>query len=337
MADAESRPQAPPGATLPRSPWRWLLPLLLLLPIGGATVWRTRYTATATLYIARTPKGILRDSRAEGTDPETYRKTQVALLTDRYILAHALSKPEVAHLPTIQEQLRRKIDPEEWLQGRLRATFPGGSEVLEVSLSGDRPEDLGAIVNSVVDSYMTEIMAAERRQRLDRLDQLRKLWDKYQKDLKLKRKSLADLANSVGSSDRAARATERPFQVERIHLIQGEQLKADQALVAARTRLVRLEAVKGGRAETEAIREEIAVLLAQAKALGSERDRLLAEIRQADPVGLDLEAEKAEIEIVDRWARRIGLEFEKEQVELNAPDRVLLLSRAKVSRSQWEF
>src|SRR3954469_20769937 len=82
---------------------RWALALglgLLLAALIGPAAWfltpPAKYTASSTLYVAMNPKRIMWNPQSNEARPETFQRTQVALLTDRYILAHALAKPEVS-------------------------------------------------------------------------------------------------------------------------------------------------------------------------------------------------------------------------------------------------
>ncbi len=199
---------------------------------------RAKYTATATLHVSTKPKRIMFDPQERETDFRTYQKTQVNLLKNRKVLSHALTNPEVAGLATIREQ----VDPEEWLDLNLKADFPGGSEVLQVALSGDLADDLAKIVNSVVKSYMTVIVEEERRERIARLDALRLLREKYEAELKLKRKSLRELVSNVGLSDEKALALSQQFKVEHLGLAQRELIHARSELLKAESEQAVVEA-----------------------------------------------------------------------------------------------
>jgi capsular exopolysaccharide synthesis family protein len=228
---------------------RWTLALgmgVALAVLIGSIVWlvvpKAKYTANSTLQVATNPQRIVFDPRNNSADAKTYQKTQLALLTNRYVLGHALIDPSIAGLPTIREQ----VDAEDWLESHLKATFPGGSEVLDVSLSGDRPTDLAKIVNAVVESYMLLIVQAEHKDQLDRLEMLKKLWDKYEQELKLKRKSLKELAASVGSDNPQTLALSQQFKSGELNLAQGELMRAQADLMRAKAELATMEAAPAG-------------------------------------------------------------------------------------------
>jgi capsular exopolysaccharide synthesis family protein len=225
---------------------RWVLAVALGLVIataaGAATymlVPGAKFTATATLYVASKTTRIAFATDEDRTDARTFQRTQAAFLTDPIVLSHALSKPRVAKCPTIRVDLaKRLLDPEQWLKSQLVVRFSSGSELLEVSLSGDRPDDLATIVNEVVDSYKSQIVDAERNARIERLSTLEKLWHGYLGDLKDRRKELKDLVENVGSHNELALATAQQLKMSQLNVFQDEAMRAQ-------TDLRKLEATLG--------------------------------------------------------------------------------------------
>src|SRR5262249_12027756 len=155
---------------------------LVVSAVSGTAAWYLTppptYMASATLEIASSPKRIMWNPQDNQDPSKTFQKTQLALITNRFVLSDALSKPELTKLETIQEQIRNHADVEEWLKERLGAQFAGESEILELSLSGPHAEDLPKIVNSVLDSYLKLIVGEEEKERLARLKKLNDLWVK---------------------------------------------------------------------------------------------------------------------------------------------------------------
>ena len=219
---------------------RWVpaigLGLLLAAVIGPAT-WRlvpkAKYTAKGSMQVATRPKRIMFEPNEGMSEFRTYQKTQQAMVKNRKILNHALSQPEIARLQTVAEQ----VDADEWLEEQLKVEFAGGSEIMQISLSGDRPEDLAKIVNSVIKSYMYLSVEQEHQDRVERLEKLKKLLEKYQSELILKRKSLKELASSLGSSDQVTVAVSQQFRAEHLAMAQKERLRAQSELMHAKAEL----------------------------------------------------------------------------------------------------
>lgn len=227
---------------------RWVLALVLGLvaagtvgPLAWFLVPPSKYTARASLHVAAAPRRIMFEPRDNSADPSTYQRTVVAFLKDQFIISHALSSPEVAGLDTFKKLVKQDADIEEWVNKNIGVSFRDGSEVLEVSLSGDNPKDVAAVVNAIVDSYMTLIVEEEGKARLIRLEKLKELWGRYQRELKLKRKSLEEVAASVGSHDELTFALAQQFKTAQLNLAQGEHMRAQSEVMKARAELEALE------------------------------------------------------------------------------------------------
>ncbi len=235
---------------------------LVLAAVVGSAAWyflpKAKYTASATLRVSLQPKRIIFEPRDGTSDPNTFQRTLVALIKDRYILGHALSKPEVAGLPTLTRLVTDGVDAEEYLQKTVTASFREGSEVLEISMGGDRPEDLAAIVNAVIDSYLTLIVDEERKERLVRLEKLEGLWNRYQSDLKLKRKSLEELVASVGSHDELALVMASQSKTSQLSMAESEMMKARSELLKIRAELSAPDAAEPPPARPEPAPQELA-------------------------------------------------------------------------------
>lgn len=219
---------------------RWMLAVGLGLVLAGMTgpvVWclvpRAKYKASATLRVATKPKRIIFEPHDNLADFGTFQRTQVALVRNRKVLSHALGKLARAQLTTLKEL----DDQEGWLEQHLQVGFASGSEILEVALSGDHPEDLAKIVDQVVNSYMELVVDEERKERLVRLDQLKGLWAKYQSDLEDKRKALKQLAASVGGSDPIAVAMAQQFKTENLAATRRELMRIQNERLMAQSRL----------------------------------------------------------------------------------------------------
>lgn len=293
---------------------RWLPALALGVAaaglIGGATyllVPRAKYTAGSTLHVATKPKRIIFDPQERETDFRTYQKTQVTLLKNRKVLGNALAKPEVAALATVREQ----ADPEEWLDATLKADFPGGSEVFQVSLSGDRAEDLAVIVNAVVKSYMSIIVEEERRERVARLDALTQLRRKYEVELTAKRKQLRSLVSDVGLSDQKALAMSQQFQAEHLGMAQRELMHAQAEMLKAQAELSVLEAVEGPArprfaanpspmAPTAAVDASAVDRDPKVQALQAEADKLGGQLREGARVARQSQTDPAQVRLRGR-------------------------------------
>ena len=227
---------------------RWALAVLLGVAgavAGAGLAWKlvppSKYTARSLIRVATTPPKIVFDTHEAGTNYFTYQRTQVTLVKSRLVINSAIRDPKVAALATVKEQ----ADPVEWLEKALMVDFPGGSEILQVALSGDRPDDLALLVNSVIDSYMDNVVNREARDRLGRHEGLKKIYEQYQTGLESKRKVLKQLAESLGSSDKQTLALKQQFALDHLSQTKSELMQIQSELRRAQIELGALEAEGG--------------------------------------------------------------------------------------------
>lgn len=137
----------------------WLVPLSTL----GADFGWSKKSATAYLNIeSQEPYLVFKPTppRSE-KEYEVYKATQQQFVKMPVVLTAALHKAEVAKLPSVQEA-QKKGDPVGWLGGLIQVLFPGGGSVMSVSLKLDDPKEAAVLVNAVVDTYLIQVVSAER-------------------------------------------------------------------------------------------------------------------------------------------------------------------------------
>jgi beta-lactamase regulating signal transducer with metallopeptidase domain len=184
---------------------RWWLAVLLVLLVSAAIgltwmgVTHGNYTATAYLQIhmraLSNPPPVFDRERFE-----IFTSTQKELLLSRPVLLVALRKPEVARLPEVQ-QAQRASDAVDWLKKRVSVSFPGKAGFMEVSFRGDDPKAAAVLVNAVVDSYLTDVVKADRDAKRERLNKLENACADKEQQIRDKRGELKSLAliNGVGT------------------------------------------------------------------------------------------------------------------------------------------
>ena len=146
-----------------------------------------KYTASALLQVKMARPSILETNDLQAShDYVTYQKTQESLVTSTFVISAALgdpADPNKPNGPTVAQLsiLRDERDPVEWIRERLDTQFRG--ELMEISLSGNQPQEIAAVVNGVVDAYLNDVVNKERNNRLERLETLKKIHDQRQKNL----------------------------------------------------------------------------------------------------------------------------------------------------------
>jgi capsular exopolysaccharide synthesis family protein len=229
--------------------------VLLAAVVAGATyhlVPAAKFTAKAMLHVSSIPPRIVLQVREAVPDFGAYQRTQLALLKSRLVLNAALKQDSVALKPepvakkqepmAKWKSLANKVDPIEWLAKEIQAEFPNGSEILTVSMSGDDPEELMAIVNAVTQAYLDEIANDETKLRRARHDLLKENWNRYQENLRGKRQELKKLTESVGSDDKKTLANIQQLELDRLGRVEDELARVQSEL---RRTNVELEVMNG--------------------------------------------------------------------------------------------
>ncbi|AGA29602.1 exopolysaccharide transport family protein [Singulisphaera acidiphila] len=200
-----------------------------------------KYTARSMLHVSSTQPRILLKVGENETDFVAYQRTQLALLKSRLVLGTALKDPEVAKL----EVITKAVDPIEWLEKELQVDFASGSEILRISINGEKPHEPMLLVNAVTQAYIDEIVDVETKQRRQRYDLLKETWNRYQENLKEKRKELKRLTELAGSDDKKTIANIHQHELDRLGRAEDELARVQSEL-------------RGLRVEHEVLQEDVA-------------------------------------------------------------------------------
>jgi len=175
-----------------------------------------KYTATSMLRINATMLSNPPARAFSDEEFETYKEKQRELITSRVILMTALRKPEVAKLPSVQTETQNG-DPIRWLAGIVKVEFPGKAEIMSVSCTTDDPHEAATLTNAVVDTYMTEVVNAERERLRRRLNELEQFVSEGDTQLRKKRAALNRLT-STSSAGNPKGASSKPDSGEVVSL-----------------------------------------------------------------------------------------------------------------------
>jgi capsular exopolysaccharide synthesis family protein len=145
-----------------------------------------KYTTYATLFVDQRNPTVMPSVNGmdESGNFATYLKTQANLIKNRKITGGALLDPaaKIGLLP----MLRNQDDPAAFLEEKLLIEVNDTSKSdLRVTLSGDDPVQITAIVNAVVDYYMKEV-TAWRVPKIKRIETLQRSKDELEKSLAAK-------------------------------------------------------------------------------------------------------------------------------------------------------
>ncbi|MFM9961954.1 MAG: polysaccharide biosynthesis tyrosine autokinase [Planctomycetaceae bacterium] len=212
---------------------RWRTAVLFAVPaavIAAALVWLAvpaPFTAFALLRVEAVEQRLVFQTAETNADFATYRRTQMALLKSRFVINAALRKPNIAALAMV----RKQQFPVQWLEDSLVVDAYDSPEILRVSLTGDDPNELAAIVNAVKDAYLEEVVNAERKQRIARLNDLERIFEQTEDKVRLKEKRVNDLAQELGTGDTQALTIKQQMAMEYFAQLRREHARVRFALM----------------------------------------------------------------------------------------------------------
>jgi capsular exopolysaccharide synthesis family protein len=270
---------------------------------------------------------------------DAFRREQTFLLRSRDLIRRTLADPAVAGLETV----RAAADPVGLVEENLAVEAPA-PDVLAVTLAGDRPADLVAILDALVRQYA----AAERQARDDERRELDRLADGFRAEVEARERQirLAAEANGVLGPEAAEAKHAR---------MQGELARIEAEVEAARREVEDAEAEVGRPGQRAAdpgpggppapvdADPRVAALLRQRadRAAALDRARQVATDDTA-PVVVELKARLVRIEkdlAAARAEAEAGVRAEAERAaaagRAAAADRLGAARRALASRLRW--
>jgi len=206
----------------------WLLAAILGLLFAAAgflAVWYwygDRYEAVALLRVSPQDKRVVFQMEAPmgPTEFDIYKSTQQQLIKNRFVITSALRRREVQEFNLDEAE----TDAIGWLSDRLKVTFPGKAEIMQVSLLSTNREEAKALVDAVVEAYMTLIVGDEKKKQNERLDQLDRIYEEKETALRDKRTELKGLAEKIGASDKKGVSLKQQIALEQFGLFQRQHI-----------------------------------------------------------------------------------------------------------------
>ncbi|MGQ9505322.1 MAG: polysaccharide biosynthesis tyrosine autokinase [Thermogutta sp.] len=276
------------GAYLHAFRRRWFPAVFLgvfFAAVAAVAVWFLyvpRYTATAMIRIASSTQTVLFPTNDRGgTSFDIYKATQLEYLRSRFVLVAALRQPEVARLPSIQEQL----DPVQWVSENLSVRFPGNSEFMNVSFSSRRPAETAVLVNAIVDAYMREVVDTEQRERRERLSELDQLYAEKESELRKLENDLKTLSQQLETGDSQALSLKQQIILQQFSTYRSELINVQLRIMRTQGELSLKKALRDKAAQLQVTERELDAaartdpLLLQLSIREAELKKLIAQAR----------------------------------------------------------
>jgi polysaccharide biosynthesis transport protein len=228
--------------------WRLALGLgLLVAAIAAGSAWNlfppAKYTAEALLLVEAEQPTLIAATKEYRSDPETDRRTQVALIKS-LVISKVVVKPEV----TVLEVIKKQRAPADWLEQQVKAEFKG--KILSVSMTSEDPAEATALVKAVTHTYLDEVANKEKLQRLERNQSLETHYDKLEKKLESKRKLLRGLSTAVGAKDKQSLSMQQRLAVSRQSMAEEELVRTQSDLKRA---MAELKVLQNRRQKNESV------------------------------------------------------------------------------------
>jgi succinoglycan biosynthesis transport protein ExoP len=209
--------------------FRWKLALLvglILAAVGAGLAWITykpKYTAAASFYLIPSKPPLLPGTPQpeDRRDREEFQKSHAYMVRSWDVLRTVLKKDDVRALPTIRDL----ENPASWLAVALQAGFIGGTDICRISLSGENPEDLALIVNTVKDVYIAQIVNGTRRGEADHYEEIEKAMERVDERIRKQLGEIRDMVvtdRSLGTADPKVLQLRQTMAVEEFALAKRE-------------------------------------------------------------------------------------------------------------------
>jgi capsular exopolysaccharide synthesis family protein len=213
----------------------WVLAVALGTLLAGAAGPATyilvgnRYVASSYLRVAMQERPIVANMDPMGQmnrdSYEIYKATQQQLISSQFVLMAALRKPEVTRLDSVKEA-QREGDAVVWLQDHLSVSYPNKAEIMAVGVKRPDAKEAMILCRAIVDSFLGEVVNAERDQKRQRLSELDRVYVEKETEIRGKREDLKKLAETLGTTDMETLNVKQKLALETLSMYRGEMARA---------------------------------------------------------------------------------------------------------------
>lgn len=160
------------------------------------------------------------DSRAEFIH---YRNSQINYITSRTNLTSAMRVDGIKETRMMKDMKY----PVEFLEKELSVDSDFSEEYIRISLAGEYPEDIAAVVNAVKDVYLNDHVYHERKEQLDYLQSMEKEFSELDRDVTQNNKRIDRLATELGTGDSEAAVAKQQLETAKIQRLQRDLEKIE--------------------------------------------------------------------------------------------------------------
>ena len=158
-----------------------------------------KHTGIVGFQLSTNPPRVITTSIENQIDLKTYGNLQAATLKRRQFLSNVLKHPEIEKAGLLKQQ----ADPVGWLESKLQVDFKNGPEFMRVTIEGDDPDELLAILKAVFPTYLSTVDDRDYGNRTQRLALLEKSIANYTETVLAKKNRIDVIAKTLKSTDAA--------------------------------------------------------------------------------------------------------------------------------------
>lgn len=205
---------------------RWLPALLVGLIVAagaGTAMWfllpEPRQIARVQLYVPAVRPHLLfpGDGRI---NVQAFLQNQAYLIKDQFTLKAALKMDGIADLPVLKQH-KSSAEQLGWIESEIKVEFPG-PEFIQISMSGDRPEDLLKLLLAVRKAYLDKIGVWENDDRETQLEILKDTMSEYERRSRETKRRLRRAQIEAGGLDEHNIALMQKIALEDLEAVKKE-------------------------------------------------------------------------------------------------------------------
>lgn len=161
------------------------------------------------------------------------RGAQAVLIKSPFVLRTVIRELDINSYP----EMRGVIDPVNWIASRLSVSFPGGTDIMSIGMSGKDKDMITEIVNAVKDAYMQEVVTVDRENHLRRKNVLEQAYIRNLQQIDKKTYLYKELADQIGSSDSDAVKQSARLKTQTIETLKNQVMSLESRIAGLNTKI----------------------------------------------------------------------------------------------------
>jgi succinoglycan biosynthesis transport protein ExoP len=209
--------------------FRWKLALLvglILAGVGAGLAWITyapTYTAITSIFLIPSKPPLIPgvgSSPPDSRDRENFQQSHAYMIKNGNVLPTVLKRDDIRGLSMIHGL----VDPVGSVAAHMKAGFVGGSDICNISLSGENPEEIAMIVNAVRELYVDQVVNGTLRGEADHSQKIENITEQLQEDIRKQSREIRLMLTdtSLRSVDKKVLSLRQTMAVEEFALVKRE-------------------------------------------------------------------------------------------------------------------